>query len=83
MVNESLNMGCGPWRFGLAIGGPNTRESRVTYEALRSQTAEMFGYVGDLTLTQGLQVDLASVLRLEIDALQGQSLAGQPVARAL
>jgi DNA-directed RNA polymerase specialized sigma54-like protein len=39
----------------------------------------MFGYVGDLTLTQGLQVDLASVLRLEIDALQGQRLAGQPV----
>jgi hypothetical protein len=56
-----------------------TDDPRAVYEALHRSTAEMFGYSGDLTLTQGLQVDLASVLRLEIDALQGQRLAGQAI----
>jgi hypothetical protein len=56
-----------------------TDDPRAVYEALHRSAAEMFGYSGDLTLTQGLQVDLASVLRLEIDALQGQRLAGQAI----
>lgn len=50
------------------------------YAALRDETARMFGYdLGNLSLTQGLQIDLVSLLRLEVDTMQGQVLAGETV----
>jgi predicted component of type VI protein secretion system len=52
----------------------------AAYEALRASTAEMFGYPLDaLSLTQGLQLDVVSLLRLEVDSLQGKVLAGETV----
>jgi hypothetical protein len=40
----------------------------------------MFGYdLSNLSLTQGLQLDLVSLLRLEVDTMQGQVLAGDTV----
>ena len=52
----------------------------AAYDRLRAETAEMFGYdLGNLSLTQGLQLDLVSLLRLEVDTMQGQVLAGQVV----
>jgi hypothetical protein len=50
------------------------------YAALRTETSEMFGYdLANLSLTQGLQLDLVSLLRLEVDTMQGQVLAGDTV----
>jgi hypothetical protein len=52
----------------------------AAYERLRAETAEMLGLgVTDLSLVQGLQLDLVSLLRLEVDGLAGQVLAGKVV----
>ena len=52
----------------------------TTYERLRAETAEMFDYdLASASLTQGLQIDLVSLLRLEIDAMSGRVLAGETV----
>jgi hypothetical protein len=52
----------------------------VAYEQLKRETAEMFGYdLANLSLTQGLQLDLVSLLRLEVDTMQGAVLAGEKV----
>jgi hypothetical protein len=52
----------------------------AAYEALRAETAGMLNYdLADLSLVQGLQLDLASLLRLEVDTLQGKVLAGDTV----
>jgi hypothetical protein len=52
----------------------------ATYERLRDETAGMFGYdLTNLSLTQGLQIDLVSLQRLEIDTMQGKVLAGETV----
>jgi hypothetical protein len=52
----------------------------ATYERLKTETAGMFGYdLADLSLTQGLQIDLVSLLRLEVDSMQGKVLAGETV----
>ncbi len=53
----------------------------AAYENLRRETATLLGYnlAGDLPLTQSLQLDLVSLLRLEVDGLQGRVLAGQEV----
>jgi hypothetical protein len=52
----------------------------AAYAALRDETAVMFGYdLANLSLTQGLQLDLVSLLRLEVDTMQGQVLAGDTV----
>ena len=45
-----------------------------------AETAEMFNYdLANLSLTQGLQLDLVSLLRLEIDTMSGAVLAGKTV----
>jgi hypothetical protein len=52
----------------------------AAYDRLRCETAAMLGLnLAELSLVQGLQLDLVSLLRLEVDGLQGQVLAGQPV----
>ena len=52
----------------------------ATYERLRDETAAMFNYdIANLSLTQGLQLDLVSLLRLEVDTMQGKVLAGDTV----
>jgi hypothetical protein len=52
----------------------------AAYAALRDSTAAMFDYdLADLSLTQGLQIDLVSLLRLEVDTMQGKVLAGETV----
>jgi hypothetical protein len=52
----------------------------ATYERLRDETAAMFNYdIANLSLTQGLQIDLVSLLRLEIDTMSGAVLAGKTV----
>jgi hypothetical protein len=52
----------------------------AVYERLRDETAGMFGYdLTNLSLTQGLQLDLVSLLRLEVDTMQGKVLAGDTV----
>ena len=52
----------------------------AAYAALRDLTAAMFDYdLADLSLTQGLQIDLVSLLRLEVDTMQGKVLAGETV----
>ena len=52
----------------------------AAYEALRAETANMLNYdLSDLSLVQGLQLDLVSLLRLEVDTLQGKVLAGDTV----
>jgi hypothetical protein len=57
-----------------------TADPSATYAALRDETAGMFGYdLADLSLTQGLQIDLVSLLRLEVDTMQGKVLAGETV----
>jgi hypothetical protein len=44
----------------------------AAYAALRHETAAMFNYdIANLSLTQGLQLDLVSLLRLEVDMMQG------------
>lgn len=57
-----------------------TADPAATYEKLKRDTASMFGYdLPDLSLTQGLQLDLVSLLRLEIDTMSGKVLAGEVV----
>ena len=52
----------------------------AAYEKLKIETAAMFNYdIANLSLTQGLQLDLVSLLRLEVDTMQGQVLAGESV----
>jgi hypothetical protein len=58
----------------------NEADPAAAYEALRAETAGMLKYdLADLSLVQGLQVDLVSLLRLEVDTLQGKVLAGEQV----
>jgi hypothetical protein len=50
------------------------------YEALRVQTAKLLNLdTADLSATESLQLDLASLLRLSLDALQGAALAGREI----
>jgi hypothetical protein len=52
----------------------------AAYGALRASTVALLGLDPDsLSLTQDLQVDLLSLLRLEVDSLQGKVLAGEAV----
>jgi hypothetical protein len=59
----------------------DTNDPAAQYKKLRAATVEMLGLGGENNLTpvQSLQIDLISVLLLEIDSLQGQQLAGQPI----
>jgi hypothetical protein len=55
-------------------------EQRQLYERLRQSSAEMLGFdAGALNAVQGLQVDMCSAIRLELDALQSAQLANRPV----
>jgi hypothetical protein len=57
-----------------------TADPSATYDRLRAETAEMFDYdLASASLTQGLQIDLVSLLRLEIDTMSGRVLAGETV----
>jgi hypothetical protein len=57
-----------------------TADPAATYDRLRAETAEMFDYdLASASLTQGLQIDLVSLLRLEIDSMSGRVLAGETV----
>jgi len=50
----------------------------ASYERLHAETAEMLGLdLADLSLVQGLGLDLVSLLRLEIDSMQGAVLSGK------
>jgi hypothetical protein len=52
----------------------------AAYDRLRVETAEMLKLdVANLSLVEGLQLDLVSMLRLEVDGLQGAVLAGEQV----
>jgi hypothetical protein len=52
----------------------------VAYEKLKAETAEMLGLATISTsLLENLQVDLVSLLRLQIDDLQGKVLSGEQV----
>jgi hypothetical protein len=52
----------------------------AAYDRLRTETAEMLKLnIADLSLVGGLQLDLVSMLRLEVDGLQGLVLAGEQV----
>ena len=60
----------------------NTKaDPSASYQLLRRETATILklGDVDALGLVEGLQLDLVSLLRLEVDGLQGQVLAGQQV----
>lgn len=58
----------------------NIADPAAAYERLKIETAAMLGFdVSDLTLTQGLQLDLVSLLRLEVDTMQGAALSGEQV----
>jgi hypothetical protein len=47
---------------------------------LRVETAQMLNLdIADLSLVAGLQLDLVSLLRLEVDGLQGSALAGEQI----
>jgi hypothetical protein len=51
-------------------------------ERLKVETAAMLSLdPANLSLTQGLQLDLVSLLRLEVDTMQGKVLAGETVDR--
>jgi hypothetical protein len=57
-----------------------TNTPQQQHAKLRAITREMLGLDGDdLSPLQNLQVDVISVLLLELDTLQGQQLAGQQV----
>jgi hypothetical protein len=50
------------------------------YEKLRAESAAMLGFDGkDLTAIQGLQADMVSAIRLELDALQAEQFAGRSI----
>jgi hypothetical protein len=58
----------------------NIADPAAAYERLRAETAAMLKLSPDSSsLVEGLQVDLVSLLRLEVDMLQGQVLAGETV----
>ena len=58
----------------------NDSDPAATYERLRIETAEMLRLnANSASLIEGLQVDLVALLRVEIDALQGQVLNGELV----
>jgi hypothetical protein len=64
------------------MSDPNIKaDPSASYQLLRNETATMLklGDVDALGLVEGLQLDLVSLLRLEVDGLEGQVLAGQPV----
>jgi hypothetical protein len=55
-------------------------DSAATYERLKAETAGMLNLsVASSSLLENLQIDLVSLLRLEVDTLQGQVLAGDSV----
>jgi hypothetical protein len=53
----------------------------AAYENLRRESAALLGLDpgGNLTALQAMQIDLASIIRMEIDAAQGAQLAGHEV----
>lgn len=52
----------------------------ATYERLKIETAQMLNLdAASLSLVENLQLDLVSLLRLEVDGLQGAVLAGDQV----
>jgi hypothetical protein len=51
-----------------------------TYTELRASTAELLGYdLDQLGSVESLRLDLTSLLRLQIDHLSGQALAGDSI----
>jgi hypothetical protein len=53
-------------------------DKAALYQRLRRETAGMLGYALDnLSPAQELRLNVVSVLRLEVDALQGRSIAGE------
>ena len=52
----------------------------AAYERLRAETAQMLKLdSANLSLVEGLQLDLVSLLRLEVDGLQAAVLGGAQV----
>ena len=52
----------------------------AAYDTLRTETATMLRLnLADLSLVEGLQLDLVALLRLEIDSLQGAALFGEQI----
>ena len=58
-----------------------TVDQRTFYEKLRADTRRMFGFADEDTLTpeQSMRIDLAVVLRSEIDSIQGAQIAGRSI----
>lgn len=57
-----------------------TADPATAYERLRAETATMLKLEAtSLSLVENLQLDLVSLLRLQVDELQGAALAGQTV----
>ena len=51
----------------------------ASFDRLRIETAAMLGYdYANLSSAQGVRVDRAAMLRLELDDCQTKKLAGQP-----
>jgi hypothetical protein len=53
----------------------------IAYENLRRESAALLDLdpAGDLTALQQMQIDLAAIIRMEIDSAQGQQLAGNEI----
>jgi hypothetical protein len=60
---------------------PAGTDPSTAYANLRKESAALLGLDpgGSWTALQEMQLDLVSLLRLEVDGMQGQQLAGQPV----
>jgi hypothetical protein len=57
-----------------------TPDPAAAYAVLRTETAAMLKLnSSDLSLVEGLQLDLVSLVRLEVDMLQGRALANEPI----
>ena len=57
-----------------------TADPSTAYARLRAETATMLKLdAASLSLVENLQLDLVSLLRLQVDELQGAALAGAPV----
>lgn len=58
-----------------------TVDQRTFYEKLRADTLRMFGFDDKATISpaQSMSIDLAVVLRSEIDAIQGAQIAGRSI----
>jgi hypothetical protein len=56
-------------------------DPKAAYQKLRAETAEMLGLSSEpsTSLITSLQVDLISLLKLEVDTLQGRVFAGEDV----